>query len=61
MYAQETDSLANLLDLIFTLAIINICILRNTNQSKYGLNLVYLLENEFHLDVHSYQVGIVFA
>ena len=47
--ANETHSIANLRDLMPTLAGI---IISNTNQPKYGLNLVYLVENVCYLCIH---------
>ena len=57
---NETHSLANLQDLIPTLAGI---IISSTIQPKQGLNLVGLLESVFHLSIHgcTYPAKVVFA
>ena len=57
---NETHSLANLQDLIPTLAGI---IISSTIQQKLGLNLVDLLDSVFHLCIHgcAYPAGVVFA
>ena len=57
MYVHMKDTLANLQDLIPTLADI---IINSTNQ---GLNLIALLENVFNLRIHgcTYPAGIVFV
>ena len=57
---NETHSLANLQDLIPTLAGI---IISSTIQPKEGLNLVDLLESVFHLCIHgrTYPAGVAFA
>ena len=57
---NETHSLANLQDLISTLAGI---IISSTIQPKQGLNLVDLLESVFHLCIHgcTYPAGVMLA
>ena len=57
---NETHSLANLQDLIPTLAGI---IISSVNQSKQGLNLIDLLQNVLQLCMHrcNYSARIVFA
>ena len=59
MHAQKKHTLVHLQDLIPTLADIMI---NTTNQPKYRLNLVDLLDSVFHLRMHRctyYTDGIV--